>query len=159
MGVKKHTKETKLKISSKMKGTKLGGFNKFLKCKHCGKLMNVANFSRHEKACLYNISYSRLFSCPISTKEFKNFRKNLRISYNLSVEQYAKMFDSQNGQCAICKGSLKAQNKKSFCVDHCHINLINRGLLCNLCNLGLGYFKDDINILKSAIGYLNVKRK
>jgi hypothetical protein len=29
-----------------------------------------------------------------------------------------------------------------------------RGLLCNNCNLGLGYFKDNIKSLETAIQYL-----
>lgn len=44
-------------------------------------------------------------------------------------------------------------------VDHCHKSesqgiMKVRGLLCNGCNIGLSRFKDDINLLQSAITYL-----
>jgi hypothetical protein len=41
--------------------------------------------------------------------------------------------------------------------DHCHLTDKNRGWLCKQCNLGLGMFKDDIEILKRAIVYLQVR--
>ena len=33
-------------------------------------------------------------------------------------------------------------------------NLVVRGLLCHLCNTGIGFFKDDVGNLESAIKYL-----
>jgi hypothetical protein len=34
-------------------------------------------------------------------------------------------------------------------------NETNRGLLCRHCNSLLGYARDDIDVLKAAISYLN----
>lgn len=42
-------------------------------------------------------------------------------------------------------------------VDHCHDKKKVRGMLCNNCNTGLGYFKDDTTRLQRAIDYLNGK--
>jgi len=39
-------------------------------------------------------------------------------------------------------------------VDHDHVTNKVRGLLCHHCNTALGKFKDDINIMKQAIKYL-----
>ncbi len=39
-------------------------------------------------------------------------------------------------------------------VDHCHKTNVVRGLLCNECNSGLGKFKDNIDVMASAISYL-----
>src|SRR5206468_1902230 len=52
--------------------------------------------------------------------------------------------------CAICK----ERPVERLCVDHHHPTELIRGLLCRLCNLGLGHFKDDIARLRAAIAYL-----
>ena len=77
-------------------------------------------------------------------------RKSDLQKYNLGLEEYDQMLESQNGQCAICG---KRQHKKLF-VDHNHKTGKVRGLLCNNCNFGIGQFQDDFNLLLSAIEYL-----
>lgn len=79
----------------------------------------------------------------------KDRRGQLR-RYGLTKTQYQNLFVTQNGVCAICS---KATIKK-LAVDHDHKTKIVRGLLCANCNIGLGHFKDDINLLAKAIGYL-----
>ena len=87
----------------------------------------------------------------------QNNRRNrkaylLQKMYNLSLGNYNKLFTKQKGKCAIC--CTKLVRSKSIHVDHDHITHKIRGLLCHNCNLGLGHFKDRINILKKAIQYL-----
>lgn len=67
--------------------------------------------------------------------------------------QYNVMLKQQNGGCAIC-GGINA-NGTRLAIDHCHKTGKNRGLLCGRCNLALGGFYDDVNILASAIKYLS----
>jgi hypothetical protein len=43
---------------------------------------------------------------------------------------------------------------KEHAVDHCHVTGKIRGILCYNCNMGLGYFKEDIEIMKLALEYL-----
>ena len=40
------------------------------------------------------------------------------------------------------------------CIDHCHKTGKIRGLLCDTCNRALGLFKDDIQMLKNSVAYL-----
>ena len=56
-------------------------------------------------------------------------------------------------RCAICGNEGNGKWKK-LCVDHCHTNLKVRGLLCNKCNTGIGYFKDSPELLNKAIQYI-----
>ncbi|WP_225102842.1 endonuclease domain-containing protein [Streptomyces sp. CoH27] len=39
-------------------------------------------------------------------------------------------------------------------VDHCHRTSKVRGLLCRACNLGIGHFDDNLDVLRNAIVYL-----
>jgi len=78
-------------------------------------------------------------------KHPENSRKRL---YGISDEQYKKMLLNQEGGCAICG------RKTKLCVDHCHLSLKIRGILCVNCNLGIGNFKDSIELLLKAGIYL-----
>lgn len=75
-------------------------------------------------------------------------KKRLR-SHGITEEQYETMFDAQDGRCKICHENI------TLVIDHCHLSKKVRGLLCNSCNLGLGYFKDSVERLESAIKYLS----
>jgi hypothetical protein len=69
------------------------------------------------------------------------------------VKQY--YLAKQNNKCAICK---KPITEKTGHLDHCHNTLDFRGMLCSFCNHGLGFFKDNINILEAAIFYLTISK-
>lgn len=71
--------------------------------------------------------------------------------YDLTQEQYTVMYDHQKGVCWICK---HVPSSKQLHIDHDHRTGKVRGLLCYRCNVGLGFFKDDIDRLEDAIQYL-----
>ena len=72
--------------------------------------------------------------------------------YGLQLGEYEKKLENQLNRCAIC-GKNKVEFKNDFDLDHNHETGQTRGLLCHNCNLGFGFFKEDILILKSAIKY------
>jgi|SRR5665647_1797311 len=73
--------------------------------------------------------------------------------YGITQEQYDLLFIEQYGRCAIC--GTKAENlSRALVIDHDHATGKVRGLLCDVCNSGLGFFKDSRFILKYAIRYL-----
>lgn len=73
--------------------------------------------------------------------------------YGLTLDQYKELVKLQNNECAICSST---QEKTRLAIDHCHKTLKVRGLLCDLCNRGLGFFRDSTDRLSKAIEYLKV---
>ena len=78
----------------------------------------------------------------------KSKRKSLLKRYDLTIEDFESLAERQNYKCAIC------EIETELVVDHCHTTNKVRGLLCNTCNLMLGYSKDNPDILHKAIKYL-----
>lgn len=81
-------------------------------------------------------------------------RKNadLKRKYDISLEDYKTMMESQDGKCAIC-----TKKHDSLHVDHDHSTGKIRGLLCQTCNMALGLMKDNITSLLKAVEYLSEK--
>jgi protein-arginine kinase activator protein McsA len=74
--------------------------------------------------------------------------------YGITLEQYLKMKDKQNGCCATC-----GKEPETLCVDHDHTTGKVRGLLCSNCNRALGFLQDNIDILRQAVKYLRKHKK
>lgn len=87
-----------------------------------------------------------------------NWRENsLQHKYGIGEAQVELILKSQNGVCAICgqpETTKKYDKIQQLSVDHCHKTGKIRGLLCDVCNKGLGNFKDDPELLRKAAGYL-----
>lgn len=79
--------------------------------------------------------------------------RKLKRAYGISYKEYQIMLEAQNGQCAIC-GTTDTGKRKAFHVDHDHETGEIRGLLCGNCNSGIGNLRDDVELLKRAIQYL-----
>lgn len=85
-------------------------------------------------------------------KKEENKKRRIRrilANYNFTLEEYNRMYEKQEGKCAIC-----GINYPVLCVDHHHSTGKVRGLLCRKCNLLLGNANDDMLILSKAIEYL-----
>lgn len=72
--------------------------------------------------------------------------------YGVTEEDWRVMWNTQYGLCPICSTALATTRVH---VDHDHRTNTVRGLLCELCNRGLGQFKDSSALLRNAIQYLN----
>lgn len=95
-----------------------------------------------------------------ANKNGKVLSSRLKTLFNISIEDYEKMYKEQDGKCAIChidEDTLKTIRPKSakLCIDHCYITGKVRGLLCSTCNTGIGMLNDSINQLQNAIYYLD----
>jgi hypothetical protein len=79
--------------------------------------------------------------------------------YGIEPDVYKKIYNDQQGLCLICKKENPDNKSKFLVIDHCHFSeskgiMKIRGLLCGRCNKGLGFFNDDITLMKKAINYL-----
>lgn len=77
--------------------------------------------------------------------------------YGLTAEGHDRMMKEQKGVCRICR---EARDK--MVIDHDHdccpgqgsCGECVRGIICDLCNVGLGMFRDNPQRLQGAIDYL-----
>lgn len=76
----------------------------------------------------------------------------LKQSFGITLDEYDEMLDAQGGTCAICKRVPLTTRRHA--VDHDHESGIIRGLLCGVCNTGLGLFHSDAERMMAAIDYL-----
>lgn len=65
---------------------------------------------------------------------------------------------NHSGVCDIC-GRAENGQWESLNIDHCHKSGNFRGMLCSKCNKGIGLLRDDPEILRKAIIYLEHHRK
>lgn len=84
--------------------------------------------------------------------------------YSLTQDGFDKLLQAQGGRCAIC-GIDSAGGQGVWHIDHDHsccsgrknsCGKCIRGLLCTRCNIGLGNFKENPDVLRLAITYLEV---
>jgi hypothetical protein len=79
----------------------------------------------------------------------------VKAMYGISPEEYIEMHKEQDGKCAICE--TKPTTKRGLHLDHNHTTGQVRGLLCHGCNVALGSFKENTDLLSKAIEYLRSK--
>lgn len=73
---------------------------------------------------------------------------------------YERLVAERGEVCWICGISANdapptGRGKAGLCVDHDHATGVVRGLLCEPCNLALGWFRDDPERLRAALVYLD----
>lgn len=114
-----------------------GGTSSYTECKMC----NIARASAWRKRrCAEDPSYNR--------------RAALKRLYGITLQEYDNLLIRQKGVCAICSADAPGGKGKFFHVDHCHDTGGIRGLLCHLCNTGIGALADDPQLLREAADYL-----
>jgi Recombination endonuclease VII len=85
-----------------------------------------------------------------------------KMLYGISEEEYLTLRESQGNSCAICKAPMNFSTGLGFgppkgdtaVLDHNHMTKKLRKFIHNKCNLGIGCFNDDPNLLRSAAEYL-----
>lgn len=105
------------------------------------------NGDRKARAAVRNKAWRKNNPERIKLLELRSRTKK----FGINPEAYERMVVSQGGVCAICR---TLPNSMGLAIDHNHKTGKVRGLLCGRCNPGIGMFQDNIELLKSAIEYL-----
>lgn len=98
----------------------------------------------------------------LSDEEIRKRKRADRLARNfkITIEEYEAILKEQRGVCAICGKQETAQDRwgpgkrVNFNIDHCHSTGKVRGVLCARCNMALGLFGDDPDMLLEAVNYL-----
>ncbi len=88
--------------------------------------------------------------CRACRNDYRRARRTLvpPLEWNVPVVELDRFREAKVAQtCVIC-------GDKSDTVDHDHKSGRIRGPLCQRCNLGLGHFRDDPELLEFAAMYL-----
>ncbi|MFD9637262.1 endonuclease VII domain-containing protein [Streptomyces violascens] len=132
------------------------------RCRDCGKEKPLDGFHRKSKAS--DGRQERCKPCAIAlviqwqrenpARHYAKQRSSdLKRHFGMTPKDVEAMFDRQGRACAICHEPEGPGMR--VVLDHCHISGHARGLLCSLCNTGLGMFQDDITKLARAAAYLD----
>jgi len=119
-------------------------------CIDCGEVKARSEFHKGASKC-------KPCACRDSREWARNNRdraksNQLMKKFGITLDDYTGILKFQGGRCAICRSTRSGVRK--FHVDHDHQTGKIRGLLCHLCNAGLGCLRDSPKILSAAIGYL-----
>jgi Recombination endonuclease VII len=98
--------------------------------------------------------------CNSHTQRGRKYRE----MHNLTDAEILKVFAQIHGNCEICGKRQTTKNggvsrTHGLYLDHDHKTGRLRGLLCNRCNRGLGFFKDSAKLIRNAVAYLDAHAK
>lgn len=124
-------------------------------CGHCKLTKPVADFA-YDVRSRDGFYYKCRLCCAAWNRRNRDARRaaKLKLRYGLTADEFQRLLVGQAGKCAICETSEPGGRYSSFCVDHNHVTGEVRGLLCSSCNMGLGIFNDDLNLVVKVVCYL-----
>ena len=92
-------------------------------------------------------------------KQQQRARDHTLAAYGIDGREYDRLLDLQGGRCAICRTREPGSKRPVFAVDHDHVTNQVRGLLCYGCNTALGLLRDDPQLLRAAVRYVERHRQ
>lgn len=117
-------------------------------CNVCNKLKETKEFAKNQ-----NGKNNRSVRRP-SCKECRVIMEGTDISKTDRALWDKRKPDAEPFECPICKKRSIAGVNCKVVLEHDHHTGKPGGWICDSCNTGLGRFKDDVAVLKSAIEFL-----
>lgn len=109
-------------------------------CRKCGKEFPLDEFKIQGVG---DGHYPRCRECLLDYR--------LKRTYGIGIEWKRYHLRQQGGVCRICKCALSVLSAR---VDHCHKTGDVRGLLCDKCNIAVGFVFDNARIAENLVDYL-----
>lgn len=148
-----------------------------LRCPSCGETKPVDDFAgvTHSYCRPCHAAYARVLRANRTPEQKAHVRiRETAYRYGVTVAGLLSLLESQGRKCAICQLDLD-EDSRQWHVDHDHACCPNtsgdapgkrqrgcgkciRGILCGNCNGGLGLFRDDPDVLRAAVVYLESTR-
>lgn len=122
------------------------------KCKKCHNTISNQYYKIHKNSIrIYQKKYRKQNFEKIKVEKRK---WHLKKYYKLTIEEYEFMKQQQDNKCLCC-----GEVKEKLVVDHNHVTEKVRSLICNKCNVLVGYLEKDNKAIKKAQNYINIFQK
>jgi len=129
------------------------------KCNRCQEVKTEFEFHKDKTTKLGLYGFCKVCKAKATSKyhhENKDHRRNLQLKryYGITLEDYNSMREKQNFCCYTC-GTEEKNLRRGLLVDHNHTTGKVRKLLCDYCNVVLGKVKENTEILRNLIKYID----
>ena len=131
-------------------------------CRYCGELFItekiggwVCKLCRNKRKAECQ---SRLNRDP--ERKRKNQDLKYRQAYGIGLDDVEALIARAGGVCEICRVRPEPDSLgRTLHIDHCHKSGRIRGVLCFSCNTSLGKLKEDPEIVRALLNYLETRCK
>lgn len=131
-----------------------------IKNKKCNKCSLILTKDNTYKSIWKTKNYTCIECCRIYKKKINiklrglGYRKkSLKFRYGLTLEDFEKLYNKQNGKCFICKKDILRLGRGTN-IDHNHKTGKVRGVLCSGCNTFVGFVENKAELLPIIKTYL-----
>lgn len=110
--------------------------------------------NKSEKEQAREIYRKRFPTAADRTEAYKRTAKNkqMHARYGITLDDFENQLKEQNYTCVMCKTEITGTRQAHM--DHCHTTGKIRQILCRNCNYGLGFFRDNIEVMQAGIEYI-----
>jgi Recombination endonuclease VII len=126
-----------------------------MRCSRCGLDKDPEDFPRNKNTrsgrhCYCKLCHNAQVRASVKKNHggYRHYR--LKHKYGIGAADVDRMIAEQGGMCPICR------KRPAVHVDHDHRTGKVRAIVCEMCNGGLGQFKDSPQFIRNAIAYIEM---